>query len=84
MPVYLDKTTDQTIVRCDCCLDIAATDRADGVYPEGWASGNLWIDLSLSKQRQIPIAFCPACASSICDEEAEFIINRKPDLPVME
>jgi len=29
--------------------------------PEGWMTGQLWLDLSLAEQKQIPICFCSDC-----------------------
>lgn len=65
MAIYIDEPNFQTIVQCDHCDVTAATDRPDGVVPVDWATGQLWIDLSVSEQRQTPICFCPDCSPAI-------------------
>lgn len=60
--IYLDQDADQTICACDRCGVTEATGRADGVAPADWMTGQLWLDISLSEQRQSPICFCPGCA----------------------
>lgn len=60
--IYLDKDSGQTICACDRCGVNEATGRADGVAPANWMTGQLWLDISLSEQRQSPICFCADCA----------------------
>lgn len=50
-----------THATCNGCGAAASTDRADGVVPMDWGTGQLWIDLRLDTMRQIPICFCPDC-----------------------
>lgn len=54
-----------TEVVCDICGYSTETARPDGVVPAGWMTGHLWLDISLSEQRQTPLCFCPTCAPSI-------------------
>ncbi|SEI10211.1 hypothetical protein [Paracoccus alkenifer] len=61
--IYLDNESHQTICACDRCGVTEATDRADGVAVAGWMTGHLWLDVSLSEQRQSPLCFCPDCSA---------------------
>ncbi|MDO5621907.1 MAG: hypothetical protein Q4G24_10600 [Paracoccus sp. (in: a-proteobacteria)] len=63
--IYLDQDGNQTICECDRCGTVGATDRANGVIVDGWGSGQLWVDISLAEDRQMPLCFCPACAPVI-------------------
>ena len=63
--IYIDKDSDQTVCVCDRCALTVATSRANGVVAEGWMTGNLWLDISLTEQRQTPLCFCPDCAPVI-------------------
>lgn len=67
--IYLDKDSDQTICVCDRCGETQATPKANGVVLEGWLTGHLWIDLSLSEQRQTPICFCTDCRDVMIQAE---------------
>lgn len=51
-----------TMVTCDTCGAVIETARADGVVPSDWTTGHLWVDISLTEQRQVPLCFCPTCA----------------------
>lgn len=65
--IYLDEPNEQTICACDRCGLTEATSKADGKAPADWMTGQLWLDVSLSQQRQTPICFCPDCAEVIVD-----------------
>lgn len=65
MPIILDTQNDRTIIRCESCDLSAATEKANGIVPSDWMTGHLWLDMSLSEQRQTPLCFCPDCAASI-------------------
>ena len=53
------------LAQCDTCGVIEEVKDDRGRLPPAWATGQLWIDLSMSEQRQIPLCFCPACAPSV-------------------
>lgn len=61
MTITIDSEAPATRLRCDCCKTAAATDRADGRVPPDWGTGQLWLDISLSEQRQVALCFCPDC-----------------------
>lgn len=65
MTIHLDTTNNQTLCRCDMCGLVHATDQANGVVPADWMTGHLWLDVSLSEQKQFPITFCPDCRSHL-------------------
>jgi|GEM_PF-4363802 len=61
MTLTIDSVAPATRLQCDCCKVTAATDRADGRVPPDWGTGQLWVDISLSEQRQVALCFCPDC-----------------------
>jgi hypothetical protein len=67
MPIITDKPNRKTICICDRCGKTEETDVADGVTISGWLTGQLWIDLSLSQQRQQAINFCLECNDYIAN-----------------
>jgi len=81
--IYLDKDSDQTICACDRCGVTEATDRADGVAVAGWMTGQLWLDISLSDQRQIPLCFCADCVPQITSAST-IQVSAAPWGPVVE
>jgi len=60
--IYLDTASNQTICQCDRCNIVEATSIANGVVVEGWTTGQFWLDISLTEQKQIPLCFCTLCA----------------------
>ena len=65
MTIHIDEPNFKTVVLCDVCGATAETTRPDGVVPPDWATGHLWLDISLTEQRQTPICFCPECGPGI-------------------
>jgi len=61
--IYIDKT--KTILVCDRCGEQEKTDQPNGVVPKEWMTGHLWMDISLSTQKQIPLCFCSTCTLQI-------------------
>jgi len=59
--ISLDKPNNMTVAVCDVCQIYVNTGRADGVIPEDWMTGHLWLDVSLTEQKQMAICFCPSC-----------------------
>ena len=57
-----------TRVSCDICRFEEVTSFPNGVVPATWATGQLWIDISLSEQRQYPLCFCPECKPKLLTE----------------
>jgi hypothetical protein len=68
----------QTHVSCDVCKATISTDRADGVVPSEWMTGHLWLDISLSMQKQTPLCFCPVCRVNIADQW-RIVVGREPE-----
>lgn len=65
MTIHIDEEANQTLCRCDHCGATESTNRGNGVAVAGWMTGHLWLDISLSEQKQIPICFCPACSEAM-------------------
>lgn len=65
MTIMLDNENGLTILSCDGCGMVKTKSPADGVVPDDWISGQIWIDLDLSRQRQVPICFCKECGAGI-------------------
>lgn len=61
MPIYSDVDTDSTVCICDCCSAEQRTAKANGVVPADWGTGQLWIDISLSDIKNMPLCFCATC-----------------------
>lgn len=61
---------DGTLVTCDICASSVTTSKPNGVVPDDWMTGHLWIDISLSEQRQIPLCFCPDCKPRVLTDLA--------------
>ena len=60
------KVTDEdTELTCDTCAVVMTTGKPNGVVPDGWMTGHLWLDISLSEQRQFPLCFCPECGPRV-------------------
>lgn len=55
----------QIVANCDNCQAEASVNQMTGALPTTWLSGQLWIDVSLSQQRQFPLCWCPDCKLSI-------------------
>lgn len=53
---------------CDICKFEETTSIPNGVVPSTWATGQLWIDISLSEQRQYPLCFCSTCKPRLLTE----------------
>lgn len=52
---------------CDNCQAGAPVNQMTGALPNTWLTGQLWVDVSLSQQRQFPLCWCPDCKGSILD-----------------
>lgn len=50
-----------TEITCNTCAVVITTDKPNGVVPNDWMTGHLWLDISLSEQKQVPLCFCPEC-----------------------
>lgn len=59
--ITTDRENNVTLVRCENCGSEVVTDKADGVIPSEWMTGQLWLDVSMGEQKQWPICFCPTC-----------------------
>jgi hypothetical protein len=75
MPIQLDKTNNKTICTCDQCGIVVDTDAANGVVPEHWGTGQLWIDVSLSSIKQTAICFCPTCFERVKSATKNLIVS---------
>lgn len=73
MAIYLDTGNDATICTCNACGEVVTTSKANGIVPEGWGTGHLWLDVSINQQRQVPMAWCPACAAAVMAAEAHTV-----------
>lgn len=65
MAIKLAEAEGTTYCECDRCRTVVGTGKADGVAPADWLTGQLWIDVSLSEQKQTPIVFCGDCREAI-------------------
>lgn len=65
MAIYIDKENNQTICICDICGAASSTESPNGVVTEGWGTGQLWIDISLTEEKQVPLTFCPTCTEPV-------------------
>nr|WP_319250511.1 hypothetical protein [uncultured Celeribacter sp.] len=65
--IYRNEKLGNTAFTCDMCGVISTEDGLSGVIPSGWMSGHLWLDVSLSEQRQIPLCFCPNCMGAMSE-----------------
>lgn len=70
MTIHLDPENDQTLCKCDVCGLVDVTANANGVVPAGWGTGHLWLDVSLSEQRQTPLCFCASCWPGVMGAES--------------
>jgi len=77
--IAIDNENRRTVCECDRCGAQAATERADGVIPDGWMTGHLWLDISLGEQRQHPLCFCPDCRAVLAEPDLRPIIDAEAD-----
>lgn len=63
MPIAIEEET--TRVTCDVCGFEEVTNKPNGVVPSNWGTGQIWLDVSLSEQKQYPICFCEVCKPSV-------------------
>lgn len=61
MGIEINKLTNNTFCTCDRCGRVNISNEANGVVPDKWTTGQLWLDESLEKQLQIPVVFCKKC-----------------------
>ena len=73
MSIYLDTANQQTVVVCDKCKAREVTTVMDGVVPHGWLTGQLWLDISLSQIKQIPLCFCQSCRDRMLEVEPQTV-----------
>lgn len=79
MTIHLDPENDQTLCKCDVCGLVEATGKANGVVPAGWGTGHLWLDVSLSEQRQTPLCFCAGCMPAVVGAASISIAPNAPE-----
>lgn len=74
--IYVNKDAGETVSKCDVCGEVSVSSTPNGVAPEGWMTGQLWLDVSLTQQRQTPICFCTTCAPRIAiSEDIRFLAD---------
>lgn len=65
MGILLDFENGVTSCTCDRCKSGFVVDNLSGRVPDGWGTGQLWLDVSLSEIRQVPLCFCADCFAII-------------------
>lgn len=70
MAIKTDTENAQTLCTCDRCGTLSVTASADGRAPEGWGTGQLWIDVTLSRQTHVALCFCEDCFAAVLDAPA--------------
>lgn len=64
----------KTVVQCDVCGIQEETAVPNGVAPASWMTGQLWLDMSLTEQKQRAICFCVSCRTPAI-EQVQFTIG---------
>lgn len=65
MAIKTDFTEGKTLCTCDRCGALDVSSSADGRAPDGWGTGQLWIDVSLSEQAHVSLCFCEECFPAV-------------------
>lgn len=84
MSIYLNEPDDTTVSVCDICEAQEITQRASGVAPAEWMTGQLWLDISLSEQKQQVLCFCPECKPRVLDDLRLFLKDPEVEVPAEE